>query len=72
MIIDNKKFDVPTTPAARAYQAKQNMHSELGQRSYVLACLLLAKNFVRAAQRRQPQSRSRVREGEKGAHRART
>ena len=29
LIIDNKKFDVPTTPAARAYQAKQNMHSQL-------------------------------------------
>ena len=33
LIMDNKKFDVPTTPTARAYQAKQKLHSQLRTRS---------------------------------------
>ena len=37
LILDNKKFEVPTTPEARAYQAKQKLVSQLRKRDEGLA-----------------------------------
>jgi hypothetical protein len=37
LIMDNKRFEVPTTPEARAYQAKQKLVSQLRRRGEGLA-----------------------------------